>query len=212
MTLQPTDAAAQREPGDTGVPDDSDRADEAVGLRGRVKRTEQRATADRGHPRCRVHDHVVHAATSMTMPPSGRPSRPCCATAPGDRRDHAEVAVTGKADGHRDLGGTRRAKDDGRSPVEHRVGSTGPWPVVRRVVGQDDVAPEQATELVECAGVQDGSPVRRHAAIVRRRRPGRTARLASSQSATTRYSGVSRSASATRTHDRTCAPGPSVAG
>ena len=155
MTLQPTDAAAQREPGDTGVPDDSDRADEAVGLRGRVKRTEQRATADRGHPRCRVHDHVLHGRHVDDHAAVGA-DHPGDAVTARAHRDH-EVAVTGKADGHRDLGGTRRAKDDGRSPVEHRVPQA-PGPVVRRVVGQDDVAPEQATELVECAGVQDGSP------------------------------------------------------
>ena len=52
--LQPTDAATERQPGDAGVADDPDRADEPVLLRRDVELAEQRPAAGPGESPRRV--------------------------------------------------------------------------------------------------------------------------------------------------------------
>ena len=50
VALEAADSPTERQPGDTGVPDDADRADEAVRLRGDVELAKEGATVRPGDP------------------------------------------------------------------------------------------------------------------------------------------------------------------
>ena len=73
VALEATDSPAERQPGDAGVADDPDRADETVCLRGDVELTEERAAVRPGRPGPRIRPR---RRASRTCRRAGRRSRP----------------------------------------------------------------------------------------------------------------------------------------
>ena len=156
MPLQAADPAAERQPGDPGVADHADRADEAVRLRGHVELAEERAAVRPRGPRRRADLHAAHrghvddeSAVLTADPRVAVPAGP-----DGD----LQVVLAPEPDRGRDLVGARRADEHRRSPVVHRV----PQParvVVGGIVGRDDVAAERAAQLLEMAWREPGAGV-----------------------------------------------------
>ena len=60
VPLEPADAATEGEPGDAGVTDDADRADEPVRLRRDVELAEERPAVRSGGPPLRIDSHAPH--------------------------------------------------------------------------------------------------------------------------------------------------------
>ena len=80
LSLQPADAAAERQPRDAGVADDADRADEPVRLGRDVELAEERAPVRPRGAGSRVHLDPAHRGHVHDDAPVGSPSgRPRCA-------------------------------------------------------------------------------------------------------------------------------------
>ena len=147
VALQAADSPAERQPGDAGVADDADRADEAVRLGGDVELAEERAAIRSGDPGLRIDLDAAHRGQVDDEAAVGA-REPGRAVAAGPDHD-LEVVLAREADRRGDLRGRRRPDDDRGSPIVDRV----PEParvVVRRVAGRDDLA-AVAAQLVEVA-------------------------------------------------------------
>ena len=148
--LEPSDAAAEGQPGDAGMPDHPDRADEPMLGAGDVERAEERATAGAGQAGGRIDGDLVEPGEVDHDPAVARRVAERAVPAATDR--DLEVALAPEPDGRDDIVDAGRPDDDGRPAIEDRV----PDPasiVVCGIARGDDVAGEPAPELVElCAG------------------------------------------------------------
>ncbi len=148
--LEPSDAAAERQPRDARVTDDADRADEPVRLRRDVELTEQRAAVHPRGARRRIHRHAVHRRQvhDETAVAARVPGRAVAAGADGQ----LEVLLAREPDRRRDVRSRPGPDDDRRPALVDRV----PQPariVVGRVPRRDDLAGERvpkAPRLVAC--------------------------------------------------------------
>ena len=95
--------AAERQPGDAGVADDADRADEAVRLRGDVELAEERAAVRPGGPGPRIDLDAAHRGHVDDEPAVGA-REPGGAVAAGPDHD-LEVVLAREADRRGDLRG-----------------------------------------------------------------------------------------------------------
>ncbi len=139
LPLEPAHPATERQPRDAGVADDADRADESVCLGSDIELAQQRATVGTGGALPRIDGHAAESGeVDDDAAVGGRVARGAVAArADGD----LEVPIPTESDGRGHVVDARRADDDGRSPVEHRV----PDPtriVIRCMVRGDDLAPE----------------------------------------------------------------------
>jgi hypothetical protein len=153
VAMEPADAATEREPGDAGVADHADRADEAVRLRGDVELAEERPSVRDGGPCGRVHLDAAHGR-QVDHDSAVDAAEPGGTVAAGLHLD-LEVVVAGEAHGRRDLRRRRRLDDERGPAVVDRI----PQPagvVVRRIVGGKDFANGSA-ELLEMTRRERGS-------------------------------------------------------
>ena len=156
LPLQPAHAATQGQPGDAGMANDADRADEAMRLGGDVELAEERAAVRPGGSlpgvhRDAAHRGQVHEQAAVTAGESGQ------AVSAGPDGD-LEVVVPPEADRRRNLRGVPRPDDDrGTAIVERVPQATGV--VVGAVGGGDDVAGERPAELVEGSSRERGGSV-----------------------------------------------------
>ena len=130
--------------------DDTDRADEAMRLRGDVELAEEGAAIRPGDagPRIGLDPAHVREVDDETAVGTREPGCGVTAGLDGD----LEVVLAREGDGSRDLPGVRRTRDDRRSPIVDRV----PEPtrlVVGGVIGRDDVGARTA-QLIEMAACQ----------------------------------------------------------
>src|SRR3954454_2344994 len=172
VPLEPTDSPAERQPGDAGVADDPDRADEAVRLRGDVELAEERATVRSGRSGRGVDLDSAHraqvdhqAAIGAAQPGGAVPARPS--------RD-LESKVASEPDRRRDLVRRRRTGDRRRPTIVDGVPET-PGLVVGGVLGRDDLAdcPAELVDVTWCelgGCVDHYSPPARSAPWARSRR------------------------------------------
>ena len=145
VALEAADSPTERQPGDSGVADDADRADEAVRLRGDVELAEERAAVRPGGPGPRIrldpaHRGHVDEESAVRAPEPGR------AVAAGPDRD-LEVVLAREADRGGDLLGARRAGDDRGPAIVDRVPQAAPV-VVAGVLGRDHLG-ARAAQLID---------------------------------------------------------------
>ena len=122
VALEAADPPAEGQPGDAGVTDDPDRADEAVRLRSDVELPKEGAAVRAGDPGPRIDLHAPHvrkvddeAAIASCQPGGG-------VTAGLDR--DLEIVFAREGDCRRDLLRVARAGDDRRPPIVDRVPET----------------------------------------------------------------------------------------
>src|SRR6185503_3895243 len=137
--LQASDPAAQRQPRDAGMPDDADRADEAVLLGSEVEVPEQRAAAGPCEPPRRVDADLVHAGQVDHEAAVGR--RVADRAVPAAAYRDLEVALAPESDGGLDVGDARGSHDERGPPIEHRVPDASRSVIAGRL-GLDDLAAE----------------------------------------------------------------------
>ena len=101
VALEAADSPTERQPGDAGVADDADRADEAVRLRGDVELAEERAAVRPGGPGPRIRLDPAHRG-HVDDEAAVRASEPGRAVAAGSDRD-LEVVLAREADRGGDL-------------------------------------------------------------------------------------------------------------
>jgi hypothetical protein len=145
-TVQPAQAAAQCEPGDTGHRHDAERSGQTVLLRSAVEFAKGQAGARAGRAPVRVdleplergqvehHAAVAHGVAGNAVP------------AATDRED--EVVLPGEGDPAGHVIGAPALDHGGRSPVDHPV-EDGTDTVVVAVLRADEAAPQPGTEGVE---------------------------------------------------------------
>ena len=134
VTLEPAHPAAERQPGNARVPDDPDRADQSVGLGGRVELRQQRSA---GHPRgasLRIDLHVPHQGEveDDAVVTRGEPREAVSAAPNRDR----QLLLAREAHGPADVLHAGRACDDGGPSVDHPVPDD-PSGVVARAARQE---------------------------------------------------------------------------
>ena len=119
MALEAADSPTERQPGDAGVADDADRADEAVRLRRDVKLAEERAAVRPGDPGPRIDLDAAHrrhvdeeAAVAPPSPAALWPPDRTVISRSCSRAKRIAVATSSALD---------RAGDDRRPPIVDRV-------------------------------------------------------------------------------------------
>ena len=129
VALEAADSPTERQPGDAGMADDADRADEAVRLRGDVELAEERAAVRAGDPGPRIDLDAAHLR-QVDDEAAVRALEPGGGVATGLDRD-LEVVLASEGDRRGDLLASTRPGDDRRPPIVDRVPET-----ARLVVGR----------------------------------------------------------------------------
>ncbi len=138
-SLEPADAATERQPGDARVADDPDRADEPMLLRRDVERAEERPAAGPSESPLRVDADGVHPSEVDDEAAVGRRVPDRAVTAAADR--DLEVDLAAEANGGHDVVDVGGPDDDRRPSIEHRVPDASRI-VVAGGIGRDDLAGE----------------------------------------------------------------------
>ena len=153
VALEPADSPTEGQPGDAGVADDSDRAHEAVRLRGDVELAQEGAAVRAGDAGPRIGLDAAHVR-QVDDEAAVRTGEPGCGVAAGLDGD-LEVVLAREGHGGRDLRRVAGASDDRRSPIVDRVPESARV-VVAGVVGRDDVG-ARAAQLIEMARCQSST-------------------------------------------------------
>ena len=149
VPLEAAHPAAERQPGDPGVTDHADRADEAVRLRRDIELAEERAAVCAGDAPLGVDGHAAEPReVDDEAAVGGRVARGAVTARPD--RD-LEIVLAPEPDGGGDIGDVRWPDEDRRSPVEHRVPDATRL-VVPGVARRDDLATEGLAEAVDVSG------------------------------------------------------------
>ena len=153
---QPPDPAAQGQAADAGVGDVPGRAGQPERLGPPVELPEQGAPGGRGHPAPVVDPDPGHGRqVDDDAAVAGREPGVAVAAAPdGDQ----QLLVAGEADGHDHVVGAGAAGDHGRVAVGGGVPDR-PGPVVARVAGEHQLAPEPLLEGGERRAARHGATV-----------------------------------------------------
>ena len=146
LALQAAHPAAEREAGDAGVRDDSDRADEPVWLRRVVELAEQRAAVDPGGAPLGVDLGAAQAREVDHDPAVARGEARDAVTAAPHGDD--QLLLAGEPDGRGDVVGARRPDDQAGPAVDHAVPDH-PRGVVAGILRAHDFAPESVGQFAE---------------------------------------------------------------
>ncbi len=155
MALESTGAAAEGQPGDPGMADHADRADEPVRLRCDVEFAEEGAAVRRGQARRRIDRYAAHPGHVDDEPAvAARMTGGAMATGADSQ---GEVVLTGEPDRGRDIRARGGPDDDRRSTVEHGVPQAA-GVVVGRIGRRHDVPAER---FAKTSRLLAGQPRRR---------------------------------------------------